>query len=369
MPRRRELLAGAAALAALGGCAGSWRDRAVNASTSAGASASIAPGAPGATLRSIAFGSCIDQSRPAPIWDTILAAKPDLFLFGGDNVYCETPYSTARLRSAYAQAAQSAGMNRLRQSVPHLSIWDDHDYGVNDGGAEFAFKAESKAEFLAFWNIAADDPRRGREGLYHAQMFGPAGRRVQVILLDGRWFRSPLKPTDQRGAPGKERYLPDPDASKTMLGEAQWRWLEAQLGQPAELRLIVSGVQVVTEGHGWERWGNFPLERQRLYRLIGSTGANGVLFLSGDRHIGALYRKSAGTPYPLYELTSSGITHPWQAANEAGLNRLGELFGELHYGTVDIDWAASAVALSVRAIDGKPRRTVQIPFSELRVAS
>ena len=366
MPRRRELLASAAALAALGGCAASLRDTASDASASAPGSASSVPGA---TLRSIAFGSCIDQSRPAPIWDTIVAAKPDLFLFGGDNVYCESPYSRAKLRSAYAQAAQSPGMNRLRQSVPHLSIWDDHDYGVNDGGAEFAFKAEAKAEFLDFWKIGAGDPRRGRDGLYHAQMFGPQGRRVQVILLDGRWFRSPLKPTDQRGAPGKQRFLPDSDASKTMLGEAQWRWLDEQLRQPAEVRLIVSGVQVVVEGHGWERWGNFPLERQRLVRLIGSTGANGVLFLSGDRHIGALYRDSAGTPYSLHELTSSGITHPWQAASEAGPNRLGELFGELHFGTVDIDWAASTVALSVRDIDGKPRRTVQIPFSELKVAS
>ena len=366
MLRRRELLASAAALAALGGCAASLRDAAIVTSASTPESASIAPEA---TLRSISSGSCIDQNRPAPIWDTIVAGKPDLFLFGGDNVYCESPYSGAKLRRAYAQAAQSPGMNRLRQSVPHLSIWDDHDYGANDAGAEFPFKAESKAEFLDFWKIGAGDPRRGRDGLYHAQMFGPPGRRVQVILLDGRWFRSPLKPTDMRGASGKERFLPDGDPTKTMLGEPQWRWLEQQLRQPAELRLIVSGVQVVTEGHGWERWGNFPLERQRLYRLIGSTGANGVLFLSGDRHIGALYRESAGTPYPLYELTSSGITHPWQAANEAGPNRLGELFSEAHYGTVDVDWASSTVSLSVRDIKGEPRRAAQIPFSELKAPS
>lgn len=355
--RRRELLAGGAALAALAGCA--------------------APGLPmlpahavsDAPLRSIAFGSCIDQARPAPIWDTIVAGKPDLFLFGGDNVYCGMPYSLANLRRAYAQAAESPGMNRLRRSVPHLAIWDDNDYGQNDGGADFAFKAESKAEFVEFWKLAADDPRRTREGLYHAQVFGPAGRRVQVILLDGRWFRSPWKVTDRRNAPGKERYLPDDSPGKTMLGEAQWRWLEAQLRQPAEVRLIVSGIQVLTEGHGWERWGNFPRERQRLYDLIGSTGAQGVVLLSGDRHIGALYREAGGTPYPLYEMTSSGITHPWGGASEAGPNRLGELFTALHYGTVDIDWAAGAVSLALRDIDGQPQRTARIPFNQLKVVS
>ena len=360
MLKRRDLLAGATALAALGGCAAPVRDF---------ASPLAAPADPGVALHRIAFGSCIDQARPAPIWDTILAGKPDLFLFGGDNVYCKLPYSTQRLRRAYALASGSPGMGRLRRSVAHLAIWDDHDYGLNDGGADFAFKAESKAQFLQFWKVADSDPRRGRDGLYHAQLFGPPGRRVQVILLDGRWFRSPLTPTDQLDAPGKERYVPDADPGKTMLGEAQWRWLEAQLRQPAEVRLIVSGVQVVTDGHGWERWGNLPRERERLYRLIAGTGAQGVVFLSGDRHIGALYREPAGTPYPLYEMTSSGITHPWRTASEAGPNRLGELYTELHYGTVDIEWQASVLSLSIRDIDGRTQRSVRIPFNQLKVQS
>ena len=120
---------------------------------------------------------------------------------------------------------------------------------------------------------------------------------------------------------------------------------------------------------GWERWGNFPRERERLVRLVGSTGAQGVVFLSGDRHIGALYRETAGTPYPLYELTSSGITHPWRNASEAGPNRLGDLFTDLHYGSVDIDWDAAALSLSVRDIDGKAQRTALIPLNQLKERS
>jgi len=347
MLRRRELLGGAAALGALAGCAG-------------------LPGQATAPLRRIGFASCIDQRKPQPIWDTLLADRPDLVIFGGDNVYPQLPYSLAGLRQAYAVAAESVGMSRLRRSVPHLAIWDDHDYGQSDGGAEFPFKAESKAEFLDFWRVSPDDPRRGREGLYHAQVFGPPGQRVQILLLDTRWFRSQWKRTDQRDAPGKERYLPDADPAKTMLGDAQWRWLEAQLREPAEVRLIVSGIQVVVEGHGWERWGNFPRERERLYRLIAQTGAQGVVFLSGDRHIGALYRETNTAPYPMHEMTSSGVTHPWGQAAEAGPNRLGELFTELHYGMVEIDWPTRVLRLAIKDIRGSAQRSQPIAFNELK---
>ena len=328
-----------------------------------------APQPPQVPLRRIALGSCTDQTKPQPIWDTIVADKPDLMLFGGDNVYAsDTPWSLAKLQQAYATLAAGQGFDRLRRTVPHLAIWDDHDYGLNDGGAEFAHKAESKTAFLDFWQVGENDPRRQREGIYHTETFGPPGQQVQVILLDTRWFRSPWKVTDKRGAAGKERYLPDFDTAKTMLGEAQWQWLGDQLRQPAQVRLILSGVQVVADGHGWERWGNFPLEWGRLCRLITVTRAEGVVFLSGDRHIGALYREARNpAPYPLYEMTSSGITHPWRDAAEAGPNRLGELFTEQHFGTVEIDWAARRLQLQIKDLRADVRRNQAIALSELRI--
>lgn len=324
-------------------------------------------GAGAAPLRRIAIASCTDQTKPQPLWDTVLADRPDLMIFGGDNVYASgQPWSATALERAYAQQAAVPQFARLRAAVPHLAIWDDHDYGLGDGGAEFAHRSESKAAFLRFWQVPADDPRRGREGIQHAQVFGPPGQRVQVILLDTRWFRSRWKATDVRGAPGRERYLPDDDPGKTMLGDAQWHWLARQLREPAELRLLVSGVQVLADGHGWERWGNFPRERQRLYRLIADTRAGGVVFLSGDRHFGALYRETGGTPYPLYELTSSGVTHTWRGASEAGPNRLGEPYDDLHYGIVDIDWRERALQLAVKDPAGRVQRAVRVPLAALQ---
>mgnify|MGYP003530281839 FL=1 len=321
------------------------------------------------SISRIAFGSCIDQSKPQPIWRAINASKPDLFIFGGDNVYAsEQPWRLEKLQNAYAQLAQNTGFAQLRNATPLQAIWDDHDYGLNDGGADFPHKQASKDEFLKFWHLAADDPRRSREGLYHSVIEGDVGRKVQIILMDCRAFRSSLKPTDVRNAPGKERYLPDADPTKTMLGAAQWLWLEQQLLLPADVRLIVSGVQVVAEGHGWECWGNFPSEQAKLYKLISNTSAKGVVFLSGDRHIGAMYKHIASNSslnYPLYELTSSGMTHAWATAKEVGPNRLGVLITQNHFAQIDIDWSTRNVSLSLIGEQGQSLKQLTIALSEL----
>jgi alkaline phosphatase D len=185
------------------------------------------------------------------------------------------------------------------------------------------------------------------------------------VLLDTRWFRSPLRRTDQRGAAGRERYLPDDDPDKTLLGAAQWRWLEEQFRQPAELRLVVSSIQVVVDGHGWERWGNLPRERARLYALIAETRASGVVFLSGDRHLGAFYRQAEDVPYPLHEMTSSGLTKSYRS-REPGPNRIGEILGEINFGTVAIDWRAGRVDLALRDVLGTPQRQLALTLDELR---
>ena len=319
------------------------------------------PDLPSTALRRIAFGSCIDQNRPQPIWGPILAAKPDLFIFGGDNVYASAPpWSRDRLEQAYAKLAADPGFARLRTTVPHLATWDDHDYGLNDGGAGFSGQQAAQHAFLAFWGAAADDARHARPGVHHAVRLGPPGRRVQIILLDGRTFRSPLRPTDRPMAPGRERYLPDPDPAKTMLGDAQWAWLEAQWMLPADLRLVVSGVQVLAEGHGWECWGNLPRERQRLLDLARHDRAGGVVFLSGDRHVGGIYRQDAAGREPLYEVTSSGMTHAWAQAREVGPNRIGELVRENHFAQLDLDWAARSMQITFKDATGAVLRTLTV---------
>lgn len=320
------------------------------------------------TLTRIAFASCADQKMPQPLWEPIFGYRPELFLFIGDNVYGSAPREqlTAEmpvLREAYRLAATQAPYQRLRREVPTLAVWDDHDFGLNDGGADHPFKAEAKALFLEFWGVPEGDARRSREGLHHAAIVGPEGRRVQVILLDTRWWRSPLKRAAVRGPYGP--YEPTDDAAATILGDAQWAWLEEELGKPAELRLIVSSIQLVADGHGWERWGNFPKERERFYSLLTRLRTAGVVVLSGDRHVGGLYRHDGGTPYPLVDVTASPITRPFPANREPGPNRVGAVYGVENFGTVDIDWWARAVHLSLRNQTGEAVRRLSLGFDDL----
>jgi alkaline phosphatase D len=330
-------------------------------------------GEPSAPLTRIAFGSCADEEKPQPIWDAILRYRPELFIFAGDNVYGDVSQGKSLpddelmdgLARSYLMAARVPELTALRSSVRHLATWDDHDYGKNDAGADFPDRRESQRLFLQFWDVPRTDPRWSRDGVYHAETFGGEGFRIQVILLDTRFFRSPLKPTDEKDAPGKESYVPDHDPSKTMLGEEQWRWLAEHLREPANLRLIVSSIQVVAEGHGWERWGNLPRERRRLYDLIRATKANGVIILSGDRHIGALYRESEGMPYPLFEMTSSGLNQANPNNREAGPNRIGAVYGAPNFGTLEVDWWARTVTLAIRSENGEVVRQERVRLDDL----
>jgi len=305
-----------------------------------------------APLARIAFGSCARQDKPQPIWDAVVDTKPQRFLFLGDNIYADTEDMDV-MRAKYALLGKQPGYQKLKATCPVLATWDDHDYGANDAGAEYAKKREAQQVFLDFFEAPRNDPRRTQEGIYSAQVFGPPGKRVQVILLDGRYFRSALKKGFEKGEPGEGKrgiYQPNDDPKATMLGDAQWRWLEEQLRVPAQLRIIGSGIQVIPDEHGFETWGNFPLERQRLFRLIRKTKATGVVLVSGDRHLAEISRLPAdhaeGVGYPLIEVTSSSLNAPSgnmtkaksRFGNEINSYRVGLTYFDVNFGNVQIDW-------------------------------
>lgn len=333
--------------------------------------ASPTPPMPGAdtALTSIAFGSCNTAEREIPILNTIAAEDHDLFMYIGDNVYGDVysyDASMPELREAYHQLAARPEFQALRARFPMLATWDDHDYGMNDTGGRFAFKGFAEELFLDFWGAGEDDVRRSRDGVYDAHVFGPEGRRVQIILLDTRYFRSDLTPTPDRGAEGMERYVPSEDPEQTMLGAAQWAWLEEQLRAPADVRLVVSSIQVHADGHGWEAWRTLPLERERLYDLIAETGANGVVLVSGDRHSSGLYVREDVVGYPLYEITSSSLNMSFRDENnEPGPHRIGDMYAPVNYGVVALDWQAGALALQIKDEAGAVVREQRVDLSRI----
>lgn len=325
-----------------------------------------------APLTSIAFGSCAHQNKPQPIWDAVLAHRPDLFVFLGDNIYGDTQ-DPAVLRAKYAQLAAKEGFQRLRASTEVIATWDDHDYGANDAGAGFPAKDASRRAFLDFWGAPPDSPRRTQEGgIYTSSTYGPEGRRVQVILLDTRWNRTPLnRLPDEEVAERARRlvgpYAPVTDPEATLLGAAQWAWLEEQLRLPAELRIIATSIPALQMGTGFETWDNFPAERERLFALIETTQAQGILFITGDTHRAQFSRLDDGAPYPLWEINSSGLTenYDWPAPDA---NRLGPPFTEDNFGLITIDWSLPdpTLTLEIRAADNDIALQNTIRLSELR---
>ncbi len=153
---------------------------------------------PTGVVHRIAFGSCAKQWEPQPIWTAVAAVEPDLFVFLGDNIYGdfdgEKPFIPTResFEADWAKLAAKPELQAVHEHVPFMATWDNHDYGKHDGGAEFAIKQTSKQVFLDFFGEPTASSRRTRPGIYDARVFGPEGRRVQVILLDNRWFRGPL---------------------------------------------------------------------------------------------------------------------------------------------------------------------------------
>lgn len=352
---RRELLAGLAAGGALGlaGCASG-----AGFSTLAGRlSIPKAPTLdPDMLLTRIGVGSCFNQNRPGGLLDTAMRTKPQLFLFMGDNVYGDTRAPDLdELVAAYAAALARPDYRRFRASMPIAAVWDDHDFGLNDAGVTYAYKDRSRPLFFDFWDVPESSARRRTGGIYDAFTTGPVGARVQTILLDTRSFRDDWTPTDERGAPGKEAYVENPDPSRTILGAAQWAWLEAQLMQPADIRIIVTSYQLVVDGQGYECWRLFPAERARFYALLAKTRANGVVLLSGDRHRAGIYRETRGLPYPLIEMTASAINMGWTGEHreEAGPNRLGPTISANNVGLVTLDWDKKLIGLQI--IDGADR--------------
>lgn len=318
---------------------------------------------PDTTLSRIAFGSCATQERPQPIWEAIVETRPELFLFIGDNIYADTKDMMV-MKAKYEKLGAMPGYRKLKATCPVLATWDDHDFGVNDGGKTYPRREDSQSLLLDFFGVPADSPRRKLEGVYHAEVFGPEGRRVQVILLDTRYHRSDLKTSTERNPafPGvRQPYVPNTDPGATILGETQWTWLEEQLRKPAEVRLIASSIQVVPEDHVFEKWMNIPAERDRLYELIRKTQAAGVIFLSGDRHLAELSMMDAKVGYPLYDLTSSGLNQAskrWRP-QELNTHRVATMNWGDNFGLVTIDWNRPDPLIRLQIRDDQGEVTIQ----------
>ena len=295
----------------------------------------------------IAFGSCNKHNVNNLLWDDILAARPQIWIWGGDNIYADTD-DVEIIKSFYNAQNQVKGYKKLRSQVEVIGCWDDHDYGLNDGGVEWNAKEGSQQAFLDFMDVPGSSPRRLQEGIYTAHNYELVQRpgKIKVIVLDTRYFRTSLTPDPS----GKKRYLPNEYGEGTILGETQWGWLRKELtNSPADFNIIISSIQFLSDKHGYEAWGNFPHEVDRLKKLIVESQARGVFILSGDRHISEFSKlELEGLPYPLIDFTSSSLTNPFREfSGESNPYRLGEVIFTENFGLVKFNMESKKIRFQI----------------------
>lgn len=299
------------------------------------------------TLRRMAFGSCNDQDKdPAP-WQVIAKQNPELWLWLGDSVYTDKA-SPRALSHAYHSQLKTPEYRQFTKKTPVIGIWDDHDYAYNNAGQEVPYKDISQKLFLDFLGEPEQSSRRHQKGIYTSYTIGhDEDKTVKVILLDTRYH------ADHK------------DYTGDLLGEEQWLWLEKQLSSSrAQFHIIASGIQILPTQHRFEKWANFPKARLRLLELLKTTRPNGLILLSGDRHIAEVSQLRLNNPTSiLTEITSSGLTHSYSAfTGEDNDLRVGEVVSDINFGWINFDWHSKPALATIQIMDrsGQPKLAVGV---------
>lgn len=278
----------------------------------------------------IAFGSCSDEDDSQQYWETIAAVQPNLWVWTGDIVYADTD-DPKQLRSTFAELKNNRYYSAFERKFPVTGIYDDHDYGINDGGKNFPIKKHSRDILFDFLEVA--DSSYSRQGAYRAESYTTNNDiKIKLILLDTRYFRDTLKVAESSDEQYKKSKTGD------VLGKKQWKWLENELRDTVpDVNLIVSSIQLIPTQQNFEKWGNFPRAREKFLNLLDNSPAHNPILISGDRHIAEVSRYPLKNKGLLYEITSSGLTHTWnRKIAEPNHYRIKSLIIKKNYGLLII---------------------------------
>ena len=287
------------------------------------------------------FGSCSNQNKLMPHWNYINSYKPDYLILLGDNVYGDFNNSDAtNLQNAYRVLDNDKYFKLLKETTDIFSIWDDHDYGKNDGGKNWIYKEKAKKLFLDFYNVNENDERRRREGLYKSwEIYNSV--KIKVIALDTRYFKDEF--TINRNINIKKKYVSDYNNKKTILGKKQWNWVSNEFNTDYDILIILSSIQILSKNHGWEKWNNFPHERNKIINLI-KNSKRPTIILSGDRHVGGIYKLND----KIYEITSSSFNQSEFNLIENDQLLIGKIITKNNFGFMKINTKEKVVDIQLR---------------------
>lgn len=267
----------------------------------------------------LAVASCMDDFMPKEfgIWNSLAKTNPEYLLLIGDNVYADkkgkntvTEADAKALWNRYADVRLSLPLYFQEKLIPVHALWDDHDFGSNDGNEKYPHREVSKEVFETFYaqDLSSDDWSKGH-GVGGILALGD----FNLYFLDGRYFRSPK-----------------PDGKH--LGAEQESWLFTELAAETTPSLLIKGDQFFGGYHKFESFqGNHPENfvsfAEELKKL-----STPVVFISGDRHLSEIMQFPRSLfSKPSFEITSSPMhakmfpdsedSNPWRVVgNKARYN-------------------------------------------------
>ncbi|TGL54076.1 alkaline phosphatase family protein [Leptospira kemamanensis] len=315
----------------------------------------------------IGFGSCLHQDKENPIFKTILEKKFDYLIFLGDIVYADHLSAKDKI-PAYDKQFKRPEWKSLRQHSQFLFTWDDHDYGINDSGAEYPDRELSQSIFLSYVkpllpkNIQLGT--KNKKGIFYSYWISFHGKKIHVVVPDTRYFRSPLQRSYLSYLTGKSHYRPSSDTSRSLLGEEQWNWLEKELAMASDLLVFVSSIQVIPIEQPFEKWNNFPHEREKLIQTLQKANTKDLVILSGDRHIAEIHELKTGSERTLVEITSSSFNLPLpflQLEYESEW-KLGKSYQKENFGSLEIFWKQNSLYWKSSIVDLKGNVVMEYPL-------
>lgn len=298
------------------------------------------------------------------IFETMAKEQAAFMLWLGDNWYTrDVDYSNewGMWYRAYRDRS-SPSLKQLWANMPHLAIWDDHDYGPNDYGKSFQFKQTSREVFRHMWM----NPTYGEnnEGIYGKYTYAD----VDFFMMDDRWWRDFDELPDSIN--GK------PNAYKRMYGKQQLEWLKNELrysknNPHISFRIIVTGSQVLNPGSPLDKLLDFPIEYNELMEFIKAEKIPGILFLTGDRHHTEIIKVQHAGLYPMYDITCSPLTSGTHAFGGKEANNPWRILGIdklQNYGRISISGPRSKRVMKVEflGVKGEALGQWQVGEQELR---
>lgn len=251
----------------------------------------------------------------AELWSGLWTAQPQFILEIGDNVYADVkdgkalnPITERNIWDRYIETRSLLNIYKKHKLIPIVAIWDDHDYGYNDGDRTFALKDKSLQIFKDFF--AQDDISQiFQNGPSNSSMYTVGGQRF--LFMDDRYYRSVNKPSSafiKNKGYAAYPVKSDNETYETHFGKEGEAFIDKYINEDQKPTWLISGDQFFGNYHNFESYeGNHPNSFRKFISQLKLAKAK-IVFVSGDRHVSEIMKISkSDLGYKSYEITSSPI--------------------------------------------------------------